>query len=733
MTTYARVVVRLRFLIVAAWVAAAVSAQLWLPSIQDEQGAPLEGLVANDSSAVQAEIRSAELFDVPVLARTVVVQRDPGGLRRSTEALALSGGVEVSGRRDPRFKQIEFALPLTNSIRLVPDAEETSTTVLTYLFFRPETWLADQKRFAGEYADAYLRGAGDTFVGVTGAVPARFEQFRAIRNAIPLVEIATVALIALIVGLNFRSPLAPVATLFAAGIGYLIATRVITAAGELAGVSVPRELEPLILVLLLGIVTDYAIFFLAGFRQRLSQGEERLDAARAATCDFAPIVATAGMIVAAGTAALVVARLEFFRAFGPGMALTALVGLAVAVTLVPALLAIGGRGLFWPALGRPAGERAGERRRRLPSAVAFLSASRGRAGLVAVLATAVLIAGARGLGETRLGFTLIPGLPRDAEARQAAEAASKGFAPGILSPTVVIVEAPGIVERRRALVRLERALAREPGVAAALGPSLQPRRLAVAVFLSEAGDAVRYLLVLDGDPGGAEAIEIFHSLERAMPRLLASAGLERADVSWAGDTALASDTVQRVVDDLERIAVAAILANLFFLVLFLRSLVAPLYLLGASVLALAASLGVATYFFQNVLGHDEISYYVPFAAAVLLVSLGSDYNILVAGRVWHEARRRPLREAVAVAAPQAARAIAAASLALAASFAVLALVPLRPFREFAFIMALGVLIDSFLVRSLLVPALISLVGEKSAWPARRFRPPRLVETGSERG
>jgi RND superfamily putative drug exporter len=131
--------------------------------------------------------------------------------------------------------------------------------------------------------------------------------------------------------------------------------------------------------------------------------------------------------------------------------------------------------------------------------------------------------------------------------------------------------------------------------------------------------------------------------------------------------------------------------------------------------------GVATYVFQGLLGQGELTYYVPFAAAVLLVSLGSDYNIFVSGRVWSEARRRPIREAVAVAVPRAARAIAIASVALAASFAVLGVVPLRPFREFAFIMALGVLIDSFLVRSLLVPSLITLVGDRSRWPARAFR------------
>ena len=110
---------------------------------------------------------------------------------------------------------------------------------------------------------------------------------------------------------------------------------------------------------------------------------------------------------------------------------------------------------------------------------------------------------------------------------------------------------------------------------------------------------------------------------------------------------------------------------------------------------------------------------------MLLLALGSDYNVFLVGPVWQEARRRPLEEAVRVAGARAATSITVAGLVLALSFALLALVPIRPFRELAFIMAAGLLIDAFLVRTLLVPALIVLVGERSAWPNRRFAAARV--------
>jgi RND superfamily putative drug exporter len=137
------------------------------------------------------------------------------------------------------------------------------------------------------------------------------------------------------------------------------------------------------------------------------------------------------------------------------------------------------------------------------------------------------------------------------------------------------------------------------------------------------------------------------------------------------------------------------------------------------VLALAATLGLTTYLFQALLGHGELTYYVPFAAAVLLVSLGSDYNVFLVGRVRDEATRRQLRDAIATAVPKASRAISIAGITLAGSFGLLAIVGLRAFRELAFTLAVGVLLDAFLVRTVLVPALISIAGRISWWPATR--------------
>jgi RND superfamily putative drug exporter len=233
------------------------------------------------------------------------------------------------------------------------------------------------------------------------------------------------------------------------------------------------------------------------------------------------------------------------------------------------------------------------------------------------------------------------------------------------------------------------------------------------------GRAARFLVVENSDPLDAAAISSIRALGDDLPALGRSAGLTGVRFEVAGQTALTGDAIAAIFTDLERVALLIMLVTVVLLAVFLQSLLAPVYLLAASVLAVFATLGLTLLISQDLLGYGTLVYFVPFAAGVLLVSLGSDYNVFVVGRIWEEARRRPVRDAVAVAAPQASRAITTAGLALAASFATLAVIPLEQFRQLALAMAVGVIIDAIAVRSLLVPALVALFGRLGMWPGHR--------------
>jgi RND superfamily putative drug exporter len=718
--------VRGRWAIVGFWLLTTLYTAIALPTLREAQVGALGDLVPDGADAIEAEVRSSELFRFPLLSRTLVVQRDPDGLGVAEQARVARRSFALATGEYPGLRRVAGALPVTNSLGQPPFSRERSTTAITYLLFSPSVDRQARQRLADRLVTRRIEPTYDGYVGVTGAAAARAQQLDVIEDALPLVELLTVALVTLVVGIHFRAVGAPLVTLAAVAVSYVTAIRLIAWIGQQAGISVPSELEPVIVVLLFGIITDYSIFFISRVRRRIADGEDPRTATMRGTGELLPIIVTAGLAVAGATASLLVAKLGFFNAFGPGVAMAVLIGLAVAVTLIPALLAIGGRAVFWPR--RPgveiaAGEAAEEpptSRARRPARSHALAFATGRPVVAAGACTIFLLTASVGLLRLDLGNPLIRGLPDDAQAKRAYRQASRGFAPGILSPTVIVVERRGISDERRELGSLQQALERQPGVAEVVGPADQPVGREFGAVLSSTGDAARFFVVLGSDPLGARGIDNVGRLRRRMPRLLEEAGLPSATALFAGDTALVAETVDRTVADLRRIAPAATLVVFLVLAAFLRALVAPLYLVAASVLAVAASLGLAVWVLQELAGFGELTYFVPFAAAVLLVSLGSDYNVFLAGRIWEEARRRPIREAVAVAGARAATAITIAGLVLAASFALLAVVPLRPFRELAFVMGVGLLIDAFLVRTVLVPALIVLVGERSGWPGKRL-------------
>jgi RND superfamily putative drug exporter len=573
---------------------------------------------------------------------------------------------------------------------------------------------------------------------VTGPIPARYEQGQIIARYLPWVEAATVLAIFVIVGWHFRSFGAPLATLVCAATTYLLAVHFVAWAAARMGVTIPPDLEPVLVVLLLGVTTDYCVFFLSGMRTRLAEGVPRIAAARLTTAEYTPIIVAAGVVVAAGTASLVVARIQLLRAFGPGLALTVLTAMIVSITLCPALIAVFGGLLFQPGparlrradLGRDGTSALhGVRTRRwLPGGKtpaehgARLAATRPVALLIVLACLAGLAIAAWGVTGLRLGSPVIRELPASAEAARAETAASRGFVPGILGPTDILVLGPGVGARGGALRRLQNSLARQPGVAGVVGPAnLSAAAQSLNLMLTRNGSAARFAVIERTDPLGPAAVGRVRSLERALPGLARSAGLTGVRFEVGGETALTAEAIDATTADMGRIALAVLLVTFVLLALFLRALLAPAYLLAASVLALVAALGLTAWIFQHLVGYEGLVYFVPFAAGVLLVSLGSDYNIFVVGRIFQEARRRPLRDAVAVAAPRASRAITTAGLALAASFAVLAIIPLDQFRELAVAMALGVIIDAFIVRSLMVPALVALFGGAGRWPGGRAR------------
>ncbi|MGE3234405.1 MAG: MMPL family transporter [Thermoleophilia bacterium] len=698
-----RVIVALRWLIVVGWIAGAVIATIMLPGLGGS--GDLELPLPDDAAPLQAEARSAEIFGSPLLTRTQVVVSREGGLSAAEQRDLAEFALRVSRHEVVGLTDIQAAVPLTSAGGVAPGAEPGPASMITYLAFGPGTSVAHQTRVARDYAAAAPIPQGAR-ADPTGTYPAQQEPMETIDDTLPLVVGVTLALIVLVVALVFRSVVAPLVVLGTIGIAYAVDLRAIGAVGEATGITATRDIEPVVSALLMGIVTDYAIFYLFGVRNRLRDGDARR-AAIGAGAHMTAIVITAGLTTALGTAVLLVGDVDFFRAFAPALALTAVTGVVVSVTLLPALLAILGPAAFWPG-GVPAEEGPSRRVARPPLAMRLLT-NRAVAAVSVLVLIGALVMAALPLRNLELGLGLTSRLAPEARS-------ATGFAPGVTAPTEILVEGPGATDPAF-LQRFEDGLS-GPGVADVLGPADPLAGLAPSVFIAQGASASRYVVVLDSPPTEHRAIQHFRALDDRLPGLLQRAGAPDARVGVSGDTAIASASVDAMQTELLRVGSAALVINFLLLAAFLRALVAPLYLLVANALTVAATLGITTWFFQDHLGQGQLVYYVPFATAVLLLALGSDYNIYLVGGIWRAGRRLGIVEGIRTAMPAASVSISVAGLILAGSFGLLALVPIDAMRQFAFVMALGVGLDTFVVRPFLVPSLITLFGRTGFWPGR---------------
>ena len=717
---YRATVTRGRWVIVAAWLAAAVAAVTLAPA--HTSGGGFGEFLPADHPILQNQQRVLEQFRVPVVSGTTVVVHQPDGLSLLTRAdsyLWALGTTQrnLEGRTPPGPDQVAAAIP-------VPTGR--ADTTVSFLYGSEGTGIVGMARLGDRYAAHFQTQRGvETYV--TGFVPAQVAQGDYLNSRIRLFELASLVLIVVVVALAFRSLLAPVVVVGIAAIGYLTYLPVLTVVAAAAGFEVPGQLEPVLLALLLGVVTDYCVLFFHSFREELDRGRDHLTAVRNAVRDNASVIAVAGLTVAGGTIALLAAPFGLFRALGPALALTVVIGVGLSLTLTPALMTILGWRLFTVI------PRRGSRRARLPEVAEATSVRleerrdrlihrlvrRGPALVATVAVIGALTVAALPLLQARFDLSFTAGLPRqDGVAEGAAILEAAGLA-GITAPTEVVVEQNGVAGERERLVRMQQALAEEPGVARVLGPADSPFSDPEGVVMADGGDGARFLVILDSDPLAARAIDDVTALRGRVDAIAADAGLRPTEVLVTGQTVIAAEVASLTQRSLEIVLVAALLVELLILVLYLRALIAPIVLLACSALSVAAALGLTTLLFQGLLGHQGLTFYAPFAAAVLLIALGSDYNVFAVGPIWREAASRPLAEALTVAVPRVARAITIAGIILAATFAMVAIIPLSTFRQIAFAMAVGLLLDTLVVRPILTPSVLTLLGSAAGWPGGR--------------
>src|SRR5215468_9436552 len=538
--------------------------------------------------------------------------------------------------------------------------------------------------------------------GQLGVASDSSHQFSGIDTTLLFSAVAVVIVILLI---TYRSPVLWLLPVTASGVALIIAEAVIYLLAAHAGLTVNAQSAGILYVLVFGASTDYALLIVARYREELRRHDRRHAAMAEALRRAGPAIIASGATVIIALLTLSAADLASTKDLGPVLAIGVAVGMLSMLTLLPALLVIFPRGVFWPY--KPAYGSAEPTTRGLWARVGWGIAPRPR---ITWITTAVLL-GVLALGLTGLkasGLTNAQSFRGHPDSVVGASVLAQHFPAGAGEPVIVI-------GNEGSAAALRSALAATPGISQVTAPAARAGYAYLEGTLTAAPDS----------QAAYNTIDRVRSAVHAVPSANAMVG---------GDTAINLDVARASAHD-RNLIIPIILAVVFVILgLLLRALVAPLILTATVVLSFAAALGVSAVFFNHVFGFGGADTSFPLLVFLFLVALGIDYNIFLMTRVREEALRRDARHGAIVGLATTGGVITSAGFVLAGTFAVLATIPATFLTELGFAVALGILLDTIVVRSVLVTALNLDVGRWMWWPSKLAQKPDPApqELGQER-
>ncbi|UZN01699.1 MMPL family transporter [Cellulomonas sp. S1-8] len=670
--------------------------------------APADG---GDVTPAQIEAAAAFAADIPDL---------PVG--DGTWADHLVGDVAAVPSQDGAA--ILLAVPFDAESAEILVEEESLTTLL----------VTDLRAALADDLDATASSSGDLGLEAWVTGPAGFiadlgTAFAGIDGLLLLVALGAVLLILVVV---YRSPILPLVVIFTAVFALALAGLVVYELADAGVLVLNGQAQGILSILVVGAAVDYSLLLVARYREELRHVDHPADAMRVAwRQSLEPIAASAGTVVA-GLLCLLLSDLASNRSLGPVAAIGIGAALLAALTLLPAILLVAGRrsrALFWPRAPRHVvtpvtgaathGEHAGA----VAPAAADVAEGTGlwarwarfvarRARPVWILSAAALLLAAvfvptfraGGTSQTDVFLTAVDSVAGE-------EVLAEHFPAGAVQPAVVVVpegDADAVVAAAEGVEGVASAAPYTGAPAGAPGGAGAPP---VVV-----DGRVRVDVVTDAPSDSQEAVDTVADLREAVAAVAPDA-LVGGPAAETLDTQIASER------DLRVIVPVVLVVILLILTLLLRSVVAGLLLMGANVLSFGATIGISALVFDHVLDWPDADPVVPLYGFVFLVALGVDYSIFLMTRVREESLVVGTRQGVTRGLAVTGGVITSAGLVLATTFAALAVIPLLFLAQLAFIVALGVLIDTFVVRSLLVPGLVHDLGPRTWWPSPLSRRP----------
>lgn len=711
-----RLVVHNPWKVIGIWLVAAVALVAFAPKLSDITNQDTASFLPSKYESVQADDLAEQQFPQSKdQSALLVFKRADGGSFTADDQADVKGIVgklaESQVKPVPQGGEAQVGAVTSVEAGQLSDNQKIMLANATIKGTAQDTEVNDAVKHLRDATEPLMNGT-DLKVGYTGGPAMNLDNEDAFKKAEAIVGIVTIVLILVLLLVIYRSPVAALMPIVVVGLVAMVAPAVIALAGKAFGFEVEQSLQTILIVVLFGIGTDYILFLLFRYRERLRAGDDKKQAMIVAVERVGEAIASAAGAVVIAFGAMLLATLGSFRSMGPGLAIAVIVMAVAGLTLVPAVVSLLGPRIFWPS----------KTWQKQPEGTAFQRMGRlvGRRPVgVAVVSGAVMLALASGVLGFKADYDQISQLPSDTESAKAMKDMQTGFPAGTLNPTQVYVKsANGATLDRTAVEKFAMDLENAAGVGDVneVNPD-DPN--AGHVKYSADGKAAEIKLVLEESPYTNKALDTIDPLRDAADR----AAPPGTDVLVGGATAAFTDVREATNHDMKVIFPVAGLLIALILGLLLRSIVAPWYLMLAVVLGYAATLGATVFVFQMLLDHAGVMFMLPIMIYMFVVAIGTDYNILMVARLREEAKEgNEPRQAAALAVEHAGPSVAAAGVILAGTFASLMFAGISMMTEMGFAVSAGICISAFVMSMFLVPAVTALVGHAAWWPGHGDRP-----------
>ena len=691
---------RTKWVVLVVWIIAAVAMSPLGSKLSDVTTDNTESFLPSNAESTEVVRTLDHQFPAKETSLALVVYQNKNGLTPANFARIRSDAEKI--KAEPAKIPLIQSQPPVLPAPVGPTAKLVSPNhQVAYAVYTVPTDFDHLHEWGKAIRDITDTNTGDLNVYVTGDVGFNTDADEVFNNIDTKLLLATTILVLVLLGAIYRSVLVAVSPLIVVFLAYQFATGLIYLYAK-SGATVSSNSTGILVVLMFGVGTDYCLLLVSRYREELRRLEDKHDAMQRAVRRAGPAILASGLTVTLAMLVLVFAESGNTKSLGPVAAISVFCAMLAGLTVLPALLTIFGRRGFWPrkhivdydpqhaevihtGLWRRFGDKVLH-----------------RPGPALAITAGVFLLGCLGLIAYKVDYSSTTFFKKSVESVNGFKVLSQDFPAGTLSPTTVLVERQGHPPTDQDIALVAAKLKTVNGVAAVV-PTRQ---------VSIDGQIKVVDVILKGDPNDVSALDLVPKMRDSVANLKPG-----VTALVGGGTAINYDYNKATERDLKVIVPLALLVMAIILGILLQAVVAPLVLLASVVLSFACTLGISILFIRFVVGDAGFDASIPTFAFIFLVALGIDYTIFLMARVREEARKFGTREGMLRAIAATGPVITSAGVILAGTFSVLMTLPVTFTFDLGFMVALGILLDTFIVRTIMVPAAVELIGDKIWWPS----------------